>query len=46
MRRTAEWLATHAPTWESWAMTRYLSHDPFDYAVEDAAMDKAGKAER
>jgi nucleoside-diphosphate-sugar epimerase len=41
MRGTAAWLAEHPPTLETWSLTRFLTHDPFDYAAEDAAIEQA-----
>jgi nucleoside-diphosphate-sugar epimerase len=38
MQRTVAWLVDHPPTPETWGLTRYLSHDAFDYAAEDTAM--------
>jgi hypothetical protein len=38
MQRTVAWLAAHPPTPETWSLTRYLSHNAFDYAAEDVAM--------
>jgi nucleoside-diphosphate-sugar epimerase len=39
MRRTAAWLAEHPPSPETWPLARYLTHDPFDYAAEDEAIE-------
>jgi len=38
MRRTVAWLVANPPTPERWGLARYLPHDAFDYAAEDAAM--------
>lgn len=38
MRRTVAWLVAHQPTPETWGLARYLTHDAFDYAAEDAAI--------
>jgi nucleoside-diphosphate-sugar epimerase len=38
MRRTVDWLVAHPPTPETWGLARYLAHEAFDYAAEDAAM--------
>ena len=38
MRRTVDWLLAHPPTPATWGLARYLIHDAFDYAAEDAAM--------
>lgn len=49
MRRTVAWLVAYPPTHETWGLTRYLTHDAFDYAAEDAAMtamEKGGCGDR
>jgi nucleoside-diphosphate-sugar epimerase len=38
MRRTVDWLVTNPSTAETWGLARYLIHDAFDYAAEDAAI--------
>ncbi|HEY63472.1 MAG TPA: NAD-dependent epimerase/dehydratase family protein [Caldilineae bacterium] len=38
MRRTVAWLVENPPSLETWRLARYLSHDAFDYAAEDAAI--------
>ena len=38
MGRTVDWLLAHPPTPATWGLARYLIHDAFDYAAEDAAM--------
>jgi nucleoside-diphosphate-sugar epimerase len=42
MRRAVDWLVAHPPTAETWGLARYLSHDPFDYAAEDAGLAAVG----
>lgn len=38
MRQTVAWLMANPPAPEEWGLARYLSHDAFDYAAEDAAI--------
>lgn len=45
MRRTVAWLVANPPTPETWGLTRYLRHDAFDYAAEDAMIAATGRAE-
>ena len=45
MQRTVAWLVANPPTPETWGLTRYLRHDAFDYAAEDAMIAAAGRAE-
>jgi nucleoside-diphosphate-sugar epimerase len=38
MRRTVAWLVANPPAPATWGLTRYLEHDAFDYAAENAAI--------
>jgi nucleoside-diphosphate-sugar epimerase len=44
MRRTVGWLLANPPSPVTWGLTRYLSHDAFDYESEDAAIAAARRA--
>jgi hypothetical protein len=41
MWRTVEWLRANSPRPQTWGVARYLKHDAFDYAAEDAAIAAA-----